>query len=327
VDKLGPIPNSGLLLPAVGGEGKWVAYLTVSADSAVEQRALLTGRGLKGAALAMRATVAGAAPRTICPSGAAWPAWSADGKLLAYVAAGAGGQAVLAVHDVAAGTTRRIGVGVAWMFMPSFSPDARRVAVVVPGELPNQSRVHVVDLETAKLTPAPQGADEQWQIAPAWRDRRRVAFVRSVGQVVELAQWEVGSPTVRSAAPLAVSAAMSDAFQSFAGLPASMAPGGRGFAYYRAMDDRVAIAPLPGGQGRSMPDGTRAGCWLGAEHFLSATDADLLLTAVGSGESKRLIDGRWLPLWGNWRRREAIVCTATSDPWTFGLVRLRLLAE
>jgi hypothetical protein len=120
---------------------------------------------------------------------------------------------------------------------------------------------------------------------------------------------------------------MSDAFQLFAGLPRPLSPGGGALAYYDPAADRLTVADLARGTVRPLPPGTRAGCWLGDRHFLAATDKELLLVSIDTGRSKRLIRGRWLPLWADERTRQVLACAATSDRWTFDLVRLRLLSD
>ena len=326
VEKLGQIPNSGLLLPAVSPDGQWIAYLKTAPQAAASSQSLLTGKHLAGVALVLRRTRPGAAPKTICPSGAAWPTWSADGRCLAFVVAAEDGRCRIGLHDLAGGTTRRVSVGARWMIMPAVSPDAGRIAAAVALDVPGRSRLHLLDVRTAALSPAPAGQKTPWQLWPLWQDGG-VVFLQRSGETAALMQWTPAEPKARRLTDLVAAEGMSDAFRLLAAVPRPLSPDGRRLAFYDMWQDRVRIADLSGGAARMLPPRTRAACWFGDDFLLAATDEELLLASSRGDQRKRLLRGKWLPLWADPRTRQVIVCTPGAEPWTFGLVRLRLISE
>lgn len=54
VQHLGKVPNSGLLLPAVSPDGRWVAYLEITSGPEVYVDSLFSGKGLEGVSLSVR---------------------------------------------------------------------------------------------------------------------------------------------------------------------------------------------------------------------------------------------------------------------------------
>ena len=54
-ETLGEVPNSGLQLPVVSPDGKWIAYLDLAGDQPLELGSLFSGRGLERMSLHIQA--------------------------------------------------------------------------------------------------------------------------------------------------------------------------------------------------------------------------------------------------------------------------------
>ena len=127
VEPLGDVANSGMQLPAVSPDGKWIAYLDFRSDQPIKRDALFTGQGLESMSLQLQAVEAGASPRTVCASGAAWPTWSPDSRKLVFLVYNETGRCDLGIHDVTVGTTRRLSMGQNHMMMPAVSASGKKV--------------------------------------------------------------------------------------------------------------------------------------------------------------------------------------------------------
>jgi len=177
VEPLGQVSHSGLQLPVVSPDGKWIACFRV-AGPAASREALLTGKGLEDVSLSVGPVAAPSAPgpvspgeaalrpgavggaRVVCPSGAAWPAWSPDSRFLVFSAFAPDGRCELAVYDLAAGATRRLAMGDQRAVMSAVSPSGRQVAVVLAGEGPESSGLCVLDLAGGKRVYCPLGPSD-----------------------------------------------------------------------------------------------------------------------------------------------------------------------
>ena len=71
VEPLGEVPNSGLQLPVVSPDGKWIAYLQHRGGQLIDLDALFTGKGLEAMSLYVRETRTGGRSRQVCQGGAA----------------------------------------------------------------------------------------------------------------------------------------------------------------------------------------------------------------------------------------------------------------
>lgn len=328
VQHLGKVPNSGLLLPAVSPDGRWVAYLEITSGPEVYVDSLFSGKGLEGVSLSVREVRRGGAARLVCASGASWPAWSADGKQLAFVAYNRAGRCELGIHDLATGKTRRTAVGLKHLMMPAISPSGRQAALV-GSNLPDRWRLHVLDLDTARLEPGPPAKEAQRHLWPFWINDRTLLYLTCQGGEKAsgwLSRWAPGSPTPpERVCRLGLSNSELAGLQVFAGLGGPISPNGRRVAYYDGAVDSIVLADLAGGSPPRLESGARAGCWLGDRRFVAATDKDLLLLAPYAGQRKRLMRGAWLPRWGNPQTNRIVVCTRSSQPRTFELVRMELL--
>ena len=327
IQPLGEVDNSGLQLPAVSPDGKWVVYLSSRSDRPIEREALFTGRGLETMALCVRPAAPGAAARVVCASGAAWPTFTADSRRLLFVAYGATGRCDLGIHDLAEGTTDRKSLGLAHMMMPAAEPAGDRVAVVAPGRQADTWRVHVADLAGGKVEavcpPAEEGESQFW---PQWTADGRIVYVVACGGRTSLAQWAPGRLPPTSLSALRLPAALVGLHQSFAAVSGPLSPDGARWACYEPAQDRIVLVSLADGARIELPAGTQAGCWLGAARYVAAGGAEMRLFEVSTASpSVRLMRGAWLPS-GATPAGELPACTRGSHPGVLELVRMKVLA-
>jgi len=325
VELLGEIPNSKLQLPVLSPDGRWIAYVQVRNGEPLELDALFTGKGLERVSLYVQEVAKDAVPRLISPSGASWPGWSTDSKLLAFVSYKPSGRCDLAVHDVSTGVTQRLSVGLERMMMPAFSPSGEQVAVVASGREPRPPRLHVVSLDTSELQACPAREPEVAQLWPQWTADGRIVYVLARGMDAWLAQWGPGRFPPERICGILVPASRLGIYQTFAGLGRPLAPGDRRFAYYDAADDRIVLVDLLDGKAKELPPKTRAGCWLGPERFVAASDKEMLLVA-GDAEPVRLMRGRWLPRGSVGNANRLILCTVGSHRTAFRLMRVEVIS-
>ena len=121
----------------------------------------------------------GHAPRTVVRSREPLmsPAWSPDGRYLAYVAFEDGRSAIY-VHELATGLARRVVREKGINGAPAWSPDGRKLAVTMSFE--KNPDIYVVDVESGRRTQI----TDHWGIdtEPAWSpDGRRLVFTSDRG--------------------------------------------------------------------------------------------------------------------------------------------------
>lgn len=326
VTQLGTVSNSGLLLPVVSPDGKWVAALHCRTGLPKSPDVLFTGQGAVDLSLQLRSTREDAQPRVIRPTGALWPAWSPDSRSLVFIACDADGTCRLAVYDVAAGTTRQLTAGTQPLLMPAVSANGRKVAVIVAGPASEAFRLHVMDLATGQLTPCPlAGQSDERHFQPQWTADGRVVFLMQRGGKTYLAHWQSGKFRPETLCPIGAGRSELAAMQCFAGLGQPISPGGRRLAYYDAAADRIVLIDLVDGGRTELRKGTSAGCWLDAGTFVAATGDQMLLYPL-RGFSVRLMRGSWLPRAGLGKSRTLIVLTRGPHQRVLSLVQLQLLA-
>lgn len=101
------------------------------------------------------------------------PAWSPDGRRLAYAAA-YGGAWQIYVRDVTSRRTRRITSGAGDHIFPAWSPDGARIAYVLRRDGDEQIHLIAADGSGARRLTGPPGRST----VPVWSpDGRRIAFV------------------------------------------------------------------------------------------------------------------------------------------------------
>jgi len=323
LESLGVVPNSGLLLPAVSPDGKWIAYLQVAGHRRIGVAALFDGKGLEAVSLHVRPVAPGAAARVVCGSGAAWPAWSRDSKRLIFVAYSDTGRCDLGVYEVATGSVRRISTGLRGVMMPAISPSGEEAAVV---ECPLASaQLHVLNLATGKLTPCPPGSSRALRLWPQWTADGRIVYVLSQDGASSLAQWKPGGFPPERLWPLRMSPSQIGVLQIFAGLGRPLSGDDRRLAYYDTTSERIVLMGLRDGRPTKLRAGTRFGCWLGSSRFVAAGDDEMLLF-TGSPEPVRLLRDRCLPLGGNGPAGEVVFCTPGVHRGALRLSRLKVLS-
>ena len=322
VEPLSDVANSGLLLPAVSPDGRWIAQMDLGSSGPVELEALFTGEGLQAASLYLRELRPGASGKLICAAGAAWPAWSADSKRLVFVAYTAGGRCDVVVHDVAAGTTRRVSAGFKRMMMPAISPSGKQVAVVAGATQQAPLRLHVLTLETSKLQACPIDDAAASQLYPQWTADGRIVYLLSGPDGAQLVQWGPGKFPPEKLCDMRMPRSRSGIYGALAGLGRPLSPDDRRFAYYDDAVDRIVLVDLRDGRRTELRQATRSGCWFGSRRFIAATDKEMLLFTDGE-PSNLIMRGAWLPR-GAAGTNQLIACIRGAHRGAFGLVRMKI---
>src|SRR6185503_16445743 len=123
----GPQPVHGILHPAVSPDGTQIAFAAV------------------GDLWTM--TMSGAAQRVTHDAALeADPAWSADGRFLAY-SSDRDGFMNIWIRDIRAGTDRQLTRGTAAAMQPAWSPDGSRIAFSDP-----EGQILIVDVKSGAIT-------------------------------------------------------------------------------------------------------------------------------------------------------------------------------
>lgn len=322
---LGSAPNSGVMLPAVSPDGRWIAYLDLHGEQQVDLESLFTGPGLEAMSLRIRPLRGGGPERTVCKGGAVWPAWSPDSRRLVFVAYGDANRCDLGIYEVDTGHVRRIATGVPHIVTPTVSPRSQSVAFVVPQTGATPPRLHVLTLTDRKLRPCPIGEASERHYWPHWTADGRIVYVLARNGRTWIAQWGPGSFPPETMYEINVRASRMGAYQAFAGLGRPLSPDDRRFAYYDHSAGRIVLVSLRDGKRVALKEGTRFGCWLDARRFVGATDDEMSVFAGGKGAA-RLMKGRWLPRGTAAGTNELILCAPGVHRAQFSLVRMKVIA-
>jgi Tol biopolymer transport system component len=322
---LGSVPNSGLQLPIVSPDGRWITYLRADPDEGIYSDALISGKKLANVALVVRGLHGDTEERVVCASGAGWGVWSPDSKRLLFIVYDGAGGCALGTHDMLTARTHRRDVGFKHMIMPAISPTGRELAAVTFSQQPDQRRLSILNLETSTFRPNPPPEKVQGALWPQWIDDRTLIYLKSNDGGMFLHKWTLEQENPKRLYQINAPNAIDQTFQIFAGIAAPVSPDGRKLAYYDTAADHIVLLDLATGERRGLKPHTRAGCWLGHKIFAAATDKELLLGFIGTAVQKSVLRGGWLPRRGNPATNQIVLCTRGGDPWTFQIVRVELL--
>jgi len=335
------LPNAGLGLPSVSADGQWVAFLDVGdVSEPVSADQWVTGRGLGGVSLWVRAVESDGMPRNVALGDVAWPTWSADASTLLFVSHNPDTGCALGLHDVAANRTQRLSVGIKTMLTPSMAPDGRRVAVAGYGEVADQALIFIVDLETGQASPGPPPTLGGAQLMPLWLDNDTLLFAELDDAGGGLMRWTLGSLRAVPVAPMQLPDSIFDAIHLHAGVAYPVSPDGRYFTYYVPGRDRLAWIALDGGAEVPLQTGDQAGTWWNDQWFLVANHERLALaaspqahlpespsTGIDNRPHMRLLPGRWAPLWADAAKRSMLLAGQGEPPDRFRLIQLWVITK
>lgn len=342
------LPRAGLMLPRVSPDGERVAFLDIDEIAPPSADAWVTGRGLAGVSLWVRAVADEGLARNIALDDAAWPTWSSDGGALWFISHDPATGCALMRHDVATDQTRRLSVGLEHILTPAVSPDGRWVAVIAYGQIADEALLFLIDPATGRVTPGPPPTLGGAQLAPQWLDRSTLLFVELDEQGGGLMRWTVGEAAAAPVAPLNLPVSIFDAVHLHAGIPGAI-PGagpvsddGRWFAYYSLPEDRIELVDLTTGALRPLRQGDRAGAWWGGDWFVVGSDDQLALVAL-PGEAAgaeaqegqvtdepprmNLLPGRWVPLWADPEAKSMLLIGEGEKPERFGVLQLWVITR
>ena len=168
------------------------------------------------------------------------PAWSPDGRQLAYVSFEAG-KAVVMVQDVGTGERRSVATFKGSNSAPAWAPDGRRLAVTLSRDGPAQLYLLDLDGNALRRLVTSTSIDTEAAFAP---DGQSLYFVSDRGggpQIYRVAVTGGGSASASSAAPDRVT------FSGSYNISPAISPDGRLLAYInRGNGFRLMVMPLDG---------------------------------------------------------------------------------
>lgn len=323
--KLGPMPNSGLLLPVVCPDGQWIAGLQTPPNSPTSLEDLIRGDRCEGNSLLLRQTTPEAPARIVCDAGAMWAAWSPAGGTLVFTARGSDGRGELGTHDLASGATQRRALGPRRLAMPSVSPSGNKIALVNADNFPASSRIYVLNLTDRTFQPGPPLAEGSRQLWPQWTDEQTLVFLDWGREESSLCLWTAGQADVQTLVPLGSLPTTVEALQLLVSISGPVSPDGKALVCYDRLADHLSVVDLAKGTSRGLGEQTRSGCWMGPD-LLAAADKDLFIFSDGGpADGSRLLRGLWVPLWASPKGDTILLCTQGATEDTFELVRVYLV--
>ncbi len=121
------------------------------------------------------------------------PAWSPDGRQLAYVSF-EGRRSQVVVQDLATGERERVSTRAGINGAPAWSPDGRRLALALSDS--GDVNIHVMDMASRELTRLTRGSAIDTE--PAWSpDGERLAFTSDRGGAPQVYEYNFDNAQVR----------------------------------------------------------------------------------------------------------------------------------
>ncbi len=329
-----PIPNARLQLPAVSPDAKWIAYLKPNDTGGTPGGdGLITGKGLNGVSLWVRSVAEDEEPTAVASTGACWPSWSDDGRVLAFVTFDQDRRSTLGLYNLDTGVIQRKAVGLRCVLMPVIAPDGKRIAVSAYGELPDQALIFIIDPLTSQALPGPPAGNGA-QLLPHWINNNTLIYLETMKDAVALKRWTLGEDRAATIARLPGPTSIFDAQHMLAGIDNPIRPDLGAFAYYNPAEDRIEMLDLTSLKTRALPGGFQAGSWWGSDWLVASAEdrVEMVSSRRTSGETDRprmirAITGRWLPIWADHAQQAVVLIGQAEDPDTFSLMRLWLVAE
>ena len=330
IEPVGVVPHAGPDLPAISGDGRWMAW--VETDEAANELAGRVARerdALLGSSVHVARVDALQRARRVAGD-AAWPAFCAADERLVVVARDETGQQRLILHELATGHAQVIAPGLRHMQHPRFSPDGSMLAFSAHAPDHVRRRIYALKLDTRSLTaaPVPAALADAEHLAPHWLDDEAVLFFAAGDAAVQLVVWSPGddaAEAVRVVGRLELQRAGPAALRdALAGLTQPLDPSRRYLAWHDAAGDRVVVMDMQAGAVSPLDEGTHALAWMDDASLLASDGRDVLLYELPRpGSGRRLIGGRWLPRWGSWERGAALLL-GPGPAGELELVRLRI---
>lgn len=324
---LAPLSNTGLQLPRVSPDGRWLAALACSNALALDPDALLTGRTISDVSLMLYSIAEPQRSPRVVAVGAAWPVWSPDSKRLIAISHDDPDRCGLVIHDIATAQTRRMKIGLAHLATPAISPQGRQLALASFAETPEQARIYVYDLESGHLTPLPPPKDGIWQITPMWVSEQALLYFGRVGADAGL----LGATTNGAAAhtwlaKVRLPANAAEVMRSQAGIAQPLSPDGHWLAMYDASANRIVLHSLDDSRTWPLDSSSQTGCWSQAtdgQRFVYASDKQLLVSNP-QGQSHVLASNPFLPVWCESQGGRFVLLAPGQKDWTFDLLRMQV---
>ncbi len=327
------IPNARLQLPRISPDSKWIAYLDrEDADALIPNDSVVTGKDLDGVSLWVRPVDSPDGARSVAGSGACWPSWSPDGKVLLFVSYDPDDhrRSSLGLYDVDTGVVGRKSVGLRHMMMPTFNPARDRIAVSAYGEAPDTAIIFIVDPLSGQTLPGP-ASDRGAQMFPRWVGDRSLIFIELDEDAAYLMRWTLGDKYATQITRLSAPGSVFDARHILGGINDPLRGDGRAFAYYNMNENRVELVGITSPAHWRLPNGFIGGVWWGDDWFIAASDDRVELASSKRADDRadrprmiHLVNGRWLPLWADHAQQAVILAGEDKTSGDFTLLKLWL---
>jgi len=321
VAPVGEAPNNGVQLPVAAPDGAHVAWL-VRQGPPVGPQDLLAGHPDSRMRLEIRPLAPEALPRVLCPLGASWPAFSPDGRYLAWVIDD-GGRLELARYDTRSGRTERRSVPFLRVIMPSPASDGASIAAIVETDDHPARRLAIIPWPDGPPQLAP-AEPHVGRLMPRWTDDGRIVYLETDGDGVYAGHWQPDRFGPERLAPLAIGPTEFDLFQAVVACGEPFSPDGRRLLYMSAELGGAVVTHLANGRREALFPAATAACRFG-DAFIVATSDRLCLHTTAADPAALVVRGPWIPLGSH----GDTVCALTAGPHRglFALRRIRVALE